>query len=55
MIGGKINWITVRLVVFDVDGTLNDQKALRLRMLRELIRNAVSTPSLTIFAPLLAR
>jgi len=41
-----INWEAVRLVVFDVDGTLYDQKAMRLRMMRELAGNAIWTRSL---------
>jgi HAD superfamily hydrolase (TIGR01509 family) len=31
------NWDQIRLVVFDVDGTLYDQRGLRLRMLREML------------------
>ena len=34
------SWDTIRLVVFDVDGTLYDQRALRLRMLREMLVHA---------------
>jgi HAD superfamily hydrolase (TIGR01509 family) len=32
-----VNWNEIRLVVFDVDGTLYDQRGLRLRMLREML------------------
>jgi phosphoglycolate phosphatase-like HAD superfamily hydrolase len=46
MTGAKVDWGTVRLVVFDVDGTLYDQKAMRLRMLREIVSNAIWTRSL---------
>lgn len=31
-----LQWDAIRLVVFDVDGTLYDQRGLRLRMLREM-------------------
>lgn len=41
-----LDWRTVDLVVFDVDGTLYDQRRLRLRMVRELLRDAVRTRSL---------
>lgn len=47
MTDAKIDWNGIRLVVFDVDGTLYDQKAMRLRMLREIAGNAVETRSLT--------
>lgn len=43
----KIDWSSIRLVAFDVDGTLYDQKAMRLRMLREIAGNVVETRSLT--------
>jgi FMN phosphatase YigB (HAD superfamily) len=32
-----LNWNEIHLVVFDVDGTLYDQRGLRLRMLREML------------------
>ena len=41
-----IDWDAIDLVVFDVDGTLYDQRRLRLLMLRELLRDAWSTRSL---------
>lgn len=47
MTGAKIDWSSIRLVAFDVDGTLYDQKAMRLRMLREIAGNVVQTRSLT--------
>lgn len=34
-----LDWSDLRLVVFDVDGTLYDQRALRLRMIFELLRH----------------
>lgn len=34
------SWDEIRLVVFDVDGTLYDQRGLRLRMLREMLAHA---------------
>ena len=41
-----IDWNKIDLVVFDVDGTLYDQRRLRLTMLRELARHAWTTRSL---------
>jgi HAD superfamily hydrolase (TIGR01549 family) len=46
MTGAVINWDTIRLVVFDVDGTLYNQKALRLRMLKDLVGHTIATRSL---------
>ena len=40
------DWTTIDLVVFDVDGTLYDQRQLRLGMLRQLISHAWLTRSL---------
>jgi putative hydrolase of the HAD superfamily len=37
------DWDAIRLVVFDVDGTLYDQRGLRLRMLREMLGAAIRT------------
>jgi HAD superfamily hydrolase (TIGR01549 family) len=37
LINGALNWNEIRLVVFDVDGTLYDQRGLRIRMLREML------------------
>lgn len=45
----EIDWDAVRLVVFDLDGTLYDQRDMRRRMLRALIRDAALTRSLTNF------
>ncbi|MFA5956110.1 HAD family hydrolase [Hyphomicrobium sp.] len=42
----SIDWDTVRLVVFDVDGTLYDQRAMRLRMLSEIVGDVARTRSL---------
>jgi HAD superfamily hydrolase (TIGR01549 family) len=36
-IKGPLKWDDIRLVVFDVDGTLYDQRSLRLRMLGEML------------------
>jgi putative hydrolase of the HAD superfamily len=36
-VDGALNWDEIRLVVFDVDGTLYDQRGLRLCMLREML------------------
>ena len=44
--GTAIDWASIRLVVFDVDGTLYSQKALRLRMLKELVGHTVASRSL---------
>jgi len=38
---GALNWDEIRLVVFDVDGTLYDQRGLRFCMLREMLFSAV--------------
>ena len=47
MSGPSINWERIRFVVFDVDGTLYDQKALRFQLLREMLSNALLSRSLT--------
>ena len=41
-----LDWTTIDLVVFDVDGTLYDQRRLRLAMLRQLLGHAWQTRSL---------
>jgi phosphoglycolate phosphatase len=41
-----IDWSTIDLVVFDVDGTLYDQRQLRIGMLRQLISHTLQTRSL---------
>jgi len=41
----SLDWEQIRLVVFDVDGTLYDQRGLRLRMLREMLGAALSERS----------
>ncbi|SFV33433.1 HAD family hydrolase [Hyphomicrobium facile] len=46
MMDAKIDWSSIRLVAFDVDGTLYDQRAMSLRMLREIAGNVVETRSL---------
>lgn len=40
-----IDWTAVRLVVFDVDGTLYDQAKLRIRMIASLLGNCLRHPS----------
>jgi HAD superfamily hydrolase (TIGR01549 family) len=40
---GAPNWNEIRLVVFDVDGTLYDQRGLRLRMLQEMLHSSIRT------------
>ena len=42
----QFDWSTIDLVVFDVDGTLYDQRKLQLRMLRQLLGHAWQTRSL---------
>ena len=42
----QLDWTTIDLVVFDVDGTLYDQRQLRLGMLRQLLGHAWQTRSL---------
>lgn len=41
----EVNWDAIRLVVFDVDGTLYNQRRLRLLMLRDLLAHTVVTRS----------
>ncbi len=41
-----IDWRHIDLVVFDVDGTLYDQRRLRLAMLAQLLRHSLQTRSL---------
>jgi len=36
-VNGELSWEKIKLVVFDVDGTLYGQRGLRLRMLREML------------------
>jgi HAD superfamily hydrolase (TIGR01549 family) len=40
---GVLHWKEIRLVAFDVDGTLYDQRGLRSCMLREMIQAAIRT------------
>jgi FMN phosphatase YigB (HAD superfamily) len=40
-----LNWDEIRLVAFDVDGTLYDQRGLRLCMLREMLLAAIGSRS----------
>jgi FMN phosphatase YigB (HAD superfamily) len=46
MTGPAINWESIRLVVFDVDGTLYNQKTLRLRILKDLLGHTIASRSL---------
>lgn len=41
-----IDWSTIDLVIFDMDGTLYDQRRLRARMLAALLRDAIAQRSL---------
>ncbi|WSH67823.1 HAD family hydrolase (plasmid) [Rhizobium ruizarguesonis] len=47
MIARNVDWGSIRFVVFDVDGTLYNQRRLRLWMAGELIADAVARGSLT--------
>lgn len=47
MIAMNVDWPSIRFVVFDVDGTLYNQRRLRRRMAGELIADAVWRGSLT--------
>ncbi|MBB3302812.1 putative hydrolase of the HAD superfamily [Rhizobium sp. BK077] len=47
MIVGNVDWGSVRFVVFDVDGTLYNQRRLRLRMAGEMIADALASGCLT--------
>lgn len=47
-----IDWDEIDLVVFDVDGTLYDQRSLRLAMLRELLSDAWRSRSLEVLRTL---
>ena len=42
----RVDWTRIKLAVFDVDGTLYDQHALRRRMLLDLARHTVASRSL---------
>ncbi|WP_274629283.1 HAD family hydrolase [Arvimicrobium flavum] len=42
---GPVDWDRIRLVVFDLDGTLYDQRRLRMAMLFRLAREAVASRS----------
>lgn len=46
MTSTEIDWSATRLVIFDVDGTLYDHRAMRLRMLCEIAGNVLRTRSL---------
>lgn len=41
-----LDWDSIKLVVFDVDGTLYDQQPLRLKMARDLLLNALGSFSM---------
>ncbi|QCE35064.1 HAD family hydrolase [Acetobacteraceae bacterium] len=46
MLGISLNWNKIKLVVFDVDGTLYNHRSIRKQMLVLLIKNAIQTHSL---------
>lgn len=43
LVNGPIDWRKLRLVVFDIDGTLYDQRRLRLHMMRRLLGSLLRT------------
>ncbi|MET3130638.1 HAD superfamily hydrolase (TIGR01549 family) [Oxalobacteraceae bacterium GrIS 1.11] len=43
----KPDWESIQFVVFDVDGTLYDQRALRIRMARDMLFHAIRKANLT--------
>lgn len=45
-LSAPLDWSAIDLVIFDMDGTLYDQKRLRLRMLVALLRDAIARRSL---------
>jgi phosphoglycolate phosphatase/putative hydrolase of the HAD superfamily len=45
---GPVDWDRIRLVVFDLDGTLYDQRRLRAAMLLRLVRDAARSRSLAV-------
>jgi putative hydrolase of the HAD superfamily len=47
---GPSAWDGIRLVVFDMDGTLYSQARLRVRMARDMLLHAVSTRSVDVIA-----
>jgi len=46
MTADRVDWARIGLAVFDVDGTLYDQRALRYRMLLDLARHTIASRSL---------
>jgi phosphoglycolate phosphatase/putative hydrolase of the HAD superfamily len=48
LVNGPLDWSSIRLVVFDVDGTLYNQRGMRLSMLVSLLGNVVQTRSLQV-------
>ncbi len=49
---GPLDWDNITLVAFDVDGTLYSQRALRLRMAREMLLHAFSNFNVEIISVL---
>lgn len=48
LVHGPLDWDSIQLAVFDVDGTLYDQRGLRLAMLALLAKHAVKTRSVDV-------
>ena len=47
-----VDWAGIELVVFDVDGTLYNQRSLRMRMAREVVVHAARTRSIKLISVL---
>jgi HAD superfamily hydrolase (TIGR01549 family) len=48
LINGPVDWGTIDLVIFDLDGTLYNQKRLRVRMLMQILSGAARSRSLQV-------
>jgi putative hydrolase of the HAD superfamily len=53
-VNSALNWDEIRLVVFDVDGTLYDQRGLRFRMLREMLLSSIRSRDIVFISILRA-
>ena len=47
-----VDWADIELVVFDVDGTLYNQRSLRMRMARDVVVHAARTRSIKLISVL---
>lgn len=48
LINGPVDWKTIDVVIFDLDGTLYDQRRMRTRMLMQILSTAVRSKSLQV-------